>query len=227
MMARYLPQGLIGLGITSVVAMLMAGQAGNMSAFTAVWTYDLYQAVFKKNATSEQLVRMGRLATVAGLLLAVAGAYVARNMPTVIDYLQAISSMILAPGVAIILLGMFFKRLTPHGAFWGMLVGCTSSFGMFLLQQLGVVQPSFFTPIEGTGFMAANFWCGLWAWLISAGLAVVISFFTKPRPDEELEGLVWALTKIKHDEEVSWYRTPGCWAIVTLILFIALNVYFW
>ena len=227
MMTRYFPQGLIGLGITAIVAMLMAGQAGNMSAFTAVWTYDLYQAVFHKDATQAQLVRMGRVATVCGLLLAVAGAYWARTMPTVIDYLQAISSMILAPGVAIILLGMFFKRITPHGAFWGMLVGCSASFGLFLLQQLEVIQPSDITPVAGAGFMAANFWRALWAWLIAAGLAIVISIFTSKRPDKELEGLVWGLTKIKRDEKVAAYRTPTFWAVVTLIIFIVLNVLLW
>jgi len=230
MMARYFPQGLIGLGITAIVAMLCAGQAGNMSAFTAVWTYDLYQAVLRRNATQTELVRMGRIATVCGLLLAVAGAYVARSMPTVIDFLQAIASMILAPGVAIILPGMFIKRITPHGAFWGMLIGCGASFSMFVVQQVLEkleYYPYIFTPVAGTGFMAANFWRSVWAWLIAFGVAVIVSIFTKPRSDEELKGLVWGLTRIKHGEKVAWFRTPWFWALVTLGVFVVLNLLFW
>ncbi len=228
LMARYFPRGLIGLGVTAVVAMLMAGQAGNMSAFSAVWTYDLYKSVIHKGATNEQLVLMGRISTVAGLGLAVAGAYVARSMPTVIDYLQAIASVILAPGVAVILLGMIWKRMTPHGAFWGMLIGFSSAFMMFLMQKLEWVGTSFFTPIQGAGFMAANFWRAIWSWLIAAGLAVGISLFTKPRKDEELVGLVWSLTRIEHEEEkVAWYRTPGFWAAVSAVLFVFFNLYFW
>ncbi len=228
MMARYFPPGLIGLGITAIVAMLMAGQAGNMSAFTAVWTYDLYGAVFNRKATPGQLVRMGRIATVMGLLLAVAGAYWARSMPTVIDYLQAIASMVLAPGVAIILPGMFIKRMTPHGAFWGMLIGCLSSVVMFLMQQFGVVDHSFFTPIKGAGFMAANFWRAVWAWLISFGMAMIISMFTKPKSDEQLYGLVWGLTRKSHDEQhLPWLRTPEFWAVIAFVIFILLNLYCW
>jgi len=207
--------------------MLMAGQAGNMSAFTAVWTYDLYRAVINKNASQKQLVRMGRIATVAGLVLAVVGAYIARGMPTVIDYLQAIASMILAPGVAVILPGMFIKRMTPHGAFWGMLVGFTASFAMFLVQQLDLVSYSFFTPVANAGFMAANFWRAVWAWIISFGVAMIVSFMTEPKDDASLRGLVWGHTDVKHQRHVAWYRTPWFWALVAFGIFIFLNLIFW
>ena len=230
LMVRYFPRGLIGLGVTAVVAMLMAGQAGNMSAFSAVWTYDLFKSVIKKDATNEQLVLMGRISTVVGLGLAVVGAYVARSMPTVIDYLQAIASVILAPGVAIILLGMIWKRMTPDGAFWGMLIGFSSAFFMFVIEKnewFGV-KVGTFAPVEGAGFMAANFWRAIWSWLIAAGLAVGISLFTKPRKDEELVGLVWALTKIRREEDkAAWYRTPAFWAALSAALFVFFNVYFW
>ena len=230
MMVRYFPRGLIGLGVTAVVAMLMAGQAGNMSAFSAVWTYDIYQSVLHKNATKNQLVRMGRISTVAGLALAVAGAYVARSMPTVIDYLQAIASVILAPGVAVILLGMVWKRMTPHGAFWGILVGFSAAFVMFLLEKQGWFgfHMGSFCPIGGAaGDMAANFWRAIWSWLIAAGLSVGISFFTKPRDDEELRGLVWSLTRIQKDERTAWFRSPVFWAAVSAAIFVFFNVYFW
>ncbi len=231
MMARYFPPGMIGVGITAIVAMLCAGQAGNMSAFTAVWTYDLYQVIKKKlvkrEATEKELVRMGRIATVAGLGLAVAGAYAARAMPTVIDYLQAIASMILAPGVAIILPGMFIKRMTPTGAFWGMVTGCAGSFAMFLAQQL-TGNTDMFCPVPKAGFMAANFWRAVWAWCIAFGVAMVVSLFTERKSDGELKGLVWGLGR--HDEpqeKVAWYRTPEFWGIVTMVLFVVLNLALW
>jgi len=240
MMARFFPRGMIGLGITAIVAMLMAGQAGNMSAFTAVWTYDLYKSVIHRTATEQQMVRMGRIATVAGLGLAVAGAYAARSMPTVIDYLQAISSMILAPGVAIILPGMFIKRMTPNGAFWGMFTGFAASVCMFLIQRyletytpeqlqaLGLSSPFIFSPVAGTGFMAANFWRSIWAWLISFGVAMIVSLFSRPKPAEELRGLVWGMTDTSDgDQHVAWYRTPWFWALVAFALFLFLNIYFW
>jgi len=227
LMARYFPPGLMGLGVTALVAMLMAGQAGNMSAFTAVWTYDLYHSVINRNASQAQLVRVGRLATVAGLGLAVLGAYAARKMPTAIDYLQAIASMILAPGVAVILPGMFIRRMTPTGAFWGLVVGCASSFGMFLLQQLQIVDMGYFSPVKGVGFMAANFWRAVWAWLISFGVAMIVSVFTKPKSNEELKGLVWGMTRLSKGERVPWFKTPEFWGAVTMILFVVLNVALW
>jgi len=231
LMMRYFPTGMIGVGVTTLVAMFMAGQAGNMSAFTAVWTYDIYQSVIKKDASQDELLWMGRAATIVGILLSVAGAYWARSMPTIIDYLQAIASMILAPSVAIILLGMFMKRLTPNGAFWGMLLGMGSSCIMFLALQLGWITPSAITPSQHASVMAANFWRAWWAWLISGGFALLISFVTQRKPDHELKGLVKGMSE---DDEMSietehyvWYRKPEFWAGVTFVIFIILNIYFW
>jgi SSS family solute:Na+ symporter len=194
LMMRYFPPGLVGIGVTALVAMFMAGQAGNMSAFNTVWTYDIYQSVINKKASSQHLIWVGRIATIVGILLSIAGAYWAKSMPTIIDYLQAISSWILAPAVAIILLGMFVKWISPDGAFWGMLVGMLVSFSLFIALQLGWISAGAVSPSGGEGMMAANFWRALWAWLISTGVATAISAFTKKRPQEELVGLVRSLT---------------------------------
>lgn len=227
LMMRYFPTGLIGVGVTALVAMFMAGQAGNMSAFNTVWTYDIYKPVFNKNASQKQLMRMGRIATVVGILLSIAGAYWAKSMPTIMDYFQGIISWINAPTVAIILLGMFVKWVTPTGAFWGMLIGMITSFGMFLALQLGWIGTSAITPTEVASFMAANFWRGIWAWLIATVVAIVLSAFTKKRKEEELVGLVKGLTeKVETAKEV-FYRKPEFWAVVTVVIFIIINIIFW
>jgi solute:Na+ symporter, SSS family len=224
---RYFPPGLVGVGVTALVAMFMAGQAGNMSAFNTVWTYDIYQSVINKDASSNRLIWIGRIATIVGILLSIAGAYWAKNMPTIIDYLQAIASWILAPSIAIILLGMFVKWISPGGAFWGMLIGMLSSFAMFIALQLGWVTAGAFTPGGQAGTMSANFWRAIWAWLISSCIAIVVSLFTDKRPQEELVGLVKGLTPKLIKEDIVLYKKPAFWASITLVIFIVINIYFW
>ncbi len=228
LMMRYFPSGMIGLGVTTLVAMFMAGQAGNMSAFTAVWTYDIYQSVINKNASKEKLMRMGRIATIAGIILSVGGAYWARSMPTIIDFLQAISSFILAPTAAVILLGMFWKRITADGAFWGLLVGIVSSLCMFLALQFGWITNSTITPATHASVMAANFWRAFWAWLIATIVSIGISMVTECKSDEELKGLVKGLSdQTKPKKEYVYYRKPEFWATITLCIFVILNIWLW
>lgn len=233
LMRRYFTPGLIGVGVTSMVSMFMAGMAGNMSSFNAVWTYDIYHSVINKNASPQKLLRVGRIATIAGIILSVVGAYIARTMPTVIDYLQAITSMFLVPSVAIILLGMFWKFITPKGGLWGMLIGTFVAVGLFVAQEIKVIPVSFVIPDFSGGdaqsYMAANFWRAVWAWLLSAGTAIVISFFTKPKTDEDLRGFVYGLVDDSTvvEENVVLYKKPEFWAGVTLIIFIIINVVLW
>ena len=227
LMMRYFPPGLVGIGVTALVAMFMAGQAGNMSAFNTIWTYDIYRAVINKNASPKRLLRVGQSATVVGILLSIGGAYWAKSMPTIIDYLQAIASWILAPGVAIILLGMFVKKISPDGAFWGMLIGMVVSFSLFMALQLGWISAGAISPSGGEGMMAANFWRALWAWLISTGVAVAVSAFTKKRTEKELVGLVRSLTPKIIEKDISLYQRPAFWATITLIILVIINIYFW
>jgi len=233
LMRRYFTPGLIGIGVTSMVAMFMAGMAGNMSSFNAVWTYDIYHSVINKKASPKKLLSIGRIATVAGIILSVAGAYIARSMPTVIDYLQAISSMFLSPSVAIILLGMFWKFITPKGGLWGMLVGTFVAVALFISQELKLISVSFVIPdFSGSdvqSYMAANFWRAVWAWLISAGTAIVVSYFTQNKSDEELTGFVYGLVDKNEvaKEKIVLYKKPEFWAGITFIIFIIINIIFW
>ena len=233
MMKRYFTSGLIGVGVTSMAAMFMAGMAGNMSSFNAVWTYDIYHSVLNKKASPQKLLSIGRITTVVGIVLSVAGAYIARSMPTVIDYLQAISSMFLAPSVAIIILGMFWKFITPKGGLYGMLIGTIVAVALFIAQEVKLIPTSFVIPgfsgADAQSYMAANFWRAVWAWLISTSTAIVVSLFTQNKTDEELRGYVRGLVDKNEisEEQVVLYKKPEFWAAVTLVIFIIINVVLW
>ncbi len=194
LIARYYPTGLVGLGITALLAGFMAGQAGNISAFNTVWTYDIYHSVINRNASSAHLLWMGRVATIAGILISVVTAYWAKSMPTIMDYMQAIFSWVNAPLFATMLLGMFVKWITPNGAFWGLLAGMTSSFTMFLAVRFHWIAKSTITLSRVASDMAANFWRAWWAWLICFGVTILVSLFTEKKPEKELVGLVKGLT---------------------------------
>lgn len=227
LIARYYPSGLMGLGVTALLAGFMAGQAGNISAFNTVWTYDIYKSVINKEASSEHLLWMGRMATLVGIVLSVVAAYWAKSMPTIMDYMQAIFSWVNAPLFATMLLGMFVKWITPNGAFWGLIAGMGSSFGMFLAVKFEWIAKSSITPSNITSDMAANFWRAWWAWLICFGVTIIVSLFTKKKPDTELVGLVKGLTKEVETGEVKFTRKPGFYAIISIVLFIILNIIFW
>jgi SSS family solute:Na+ symporter len=227
LIARYYPPGLIGLGVTALLAGFMAGQAGNISAFNTVWTYDIYHSVFNKKASPQNLLWMGRAATLAGIVISVGTAYWAKSFPSIMDYMQAIFSWVNAPLFATMLLGMFVKWITPNGAFWGLIAGMGSSFTMFLAVKFSWIDPRFITMSSVQSDMAANFWRAWWAWLICFGVTIVISLFTKKKPDEELVGLVKGLTPETLGQPVPLLRRPAFWAVLSLIIFIALNIWFW
>jgi SSS family solute:Na+ symporter len=233
LMERYFTPGLIGVGVTAMIAMFMAGMAGNMSSFNAVWTYDIYNSIINKNASPKKLLTIGRVTTVAGIFLSVAGAYIARSMPTVIDYLQAISSMFLSPSVAIILLGMFWKFITPKGGLWGMLIGTIVAVILFVAQELKLIPVSFVIPdfsgADAQSYMAANFWRAVWAWLIASGTAIFISMFTQNKTREELTGFVYGLVDKNQEvkENIGLFKKPEFWAAVTLVIFIIINIILW
>ncbi len=233
LMKRYFTPGLIGVGVTSMVAMFMAGMAGNMSSFNAVWTYDIYNALINKNASSQKLIYVGRAATIIGIILSVFGAYIARSMPSVIDYLQAISSMFLSPSVAVIMLGMFFKFITPKGGLWGMIIGTIVSVILFVAQEVKIIPVSFVVPffsdVDSHSYMAANLWRAFWAWMISATATILISFFTEKKSSEELKGYVFGLIDKNESSEqpLALYKTPQFWAVVTFVIFIIINIVLW
>lgn len=224
---RYYPSGLVGLGVTALLAGFMAGQAGNISAFNTVWTYDIYKSVINKNASDTHLLWMGRVSTVVGVLISLITAYWAKSFPSIMDYMQAIFSWVNAPLFATMLLGMFIWWITPNGAFWGLVTGMLSSFLMYMGVKFHWFNESIITMSSVQSDMAANFWRAWWAWLLCAVVTVVISLFTKKKPKEELVGLVKGLTEEKHDSHLPFVKRPEFVAIISLIVLVILNIIFW
>jgi SSS family solute:Na+ symporter len=227
LIARYYPTGLIGLGVTALLAGFMAGQAGNISAFNTVWTYDIYKSVINKNASDSHLLWMGRVATLAGVLLSIVTAYWAKSFPSIMDYMQAIFSWVNAPLFATMLLGMFVRWITPNGAFWGLVAGMGSSFFLFLAVKFQWIQANLITLSSVGSDMAANFWRAWWAWLICFLVTILVSSFTTRRSDEELVGLVKGLTKETLGEHVPFVKKPEFFAIISVVVLVILNILFW
>lgn len=224
---RFYPPGLLGLGVTALLAGFMSGQAGNISAFNTVFTYDIYKAHLHKKANDQHYIWVGRLVTIIGILLSVVTAYWAMSMPSIMEYMQALFSIVNAPLFATILLGMFWKRINGTGAFWGLLAGMLTSATMFLLQKFNIISAASFTISAVASPMAADFWRAIWAWVITFILTIVISIITKPLPEEKLSGLVYGLTPIAKHNELVWYQKPVVWASISFLILILLNIIFW
>ncbi|MBS1823071.1 MAG: sodium:solute symporter family protein [Acidobacteria bacterium] len=227
MLIRYCGPGLLGLGITALVAGFMSGMAGNVSAFSTVWTYDIYGAYIKKNASDKHYVAMGRWSTVAGMLVSIATAYLVAHASSIMDYVQALFSFFIAPLFGTVILGMLWKRATRAGGFWGLLAGTASSIAMFIYVQTGgkaALARIALSPDAQP--MAENMYRALWSWLVCVIVTVAVSMMTKPKTDEELQGLVYGATVIPDDGAMSVWQKPIFWAGVVAVVFIALNVIF-
>jgi solute:Na+ symporter, SSS family len=233
MLIHYFPAGMLGLGLCALMASFMSGMAGNTTAFNTVWTYDIYQSYIHPGASDAHYLAVGRGATVAGVLISVAAAFVARQFNNIMDLLQLVFAFVNAPLFATFMLGMFWKRATGHGAFFGLLSGtATAALHHGLTLPAGAVM-----GVKG-GFlgtvihiypseMAQNFWTAIFAWSVCFIVTILISLFTEPRPDNDLKGLVYALTPIPHDRNLPWHKRPGPLAIGVLAMTIALNLIFW
>ena len=227
MLARYCGPGLLGLGITALIAGFMSGMAGNVSAFTTVWTYDIYRAVFNKNASDRHYVNMGRWCTVLGVLISVATAYLVMHFASIMDYVQALFSFFIAPLFGTVILGMLWKRATAAGGFFGLLAGTLSSIGMWAWVSR---VPSALRYIALSSYakpMAENMFRALWSWLVCVIVTVIVSYATKPKPESELTGLVYGATAIPHEADMPLYQRPVFWAGVVAIVFVILNIIFW
>ncbi len=232
MLLHYLPTGLLGLGVTALVASFMSGMAGNVTAFNTVWTYDIYQAYIRRNAHDAHYLWMGRMATVLGVLLSVAAAYAATRFNNIMDFLQLVFAFVNAPLFAIFLLGMFWERATGHGAFTGLLFGTAAAAlhnGLTLPagSKVGIkggwLAISHVYPSE----MGQNFWTAIWAWLVCFVVTILVSLATAPRKKAELVGLVYSLTRRAGEEQLAWYRRPVWFGVAVLLLAAVLNIAFW
>jgi SSS family solute:Na+ symporter len=227
MLIRYCGPGLLGLGITALVAGFMSGMAGNVSAFSTVWTYDIYGAYIKKNASDKHYVAMGRWSTVVGMLVSIATAYLVAHASSIMDYVQALFSFFIAPLFGTVILGMLWKRATRAGGFWGLFAGTASSIAMFVYVQTGGREALARIALSPDAQpMAENMYRALWSWLVCVIITVVVSMMTKPKTDEELRGLVYGATVIPDDGATAVWHKPIFWAGIVAVVFIALNVIF-
>jgi SSS family solute:Na+ symporter len=238
LLKQYLPSGVLGLGITALLASFMSGMAGNVSAFNTVWTYDIYQSYIRKRtsdteADDKHYLKVGRVTTVIGVLLSIAAAYIATKFGNIMDFLQTIFSMINAPLFAVIFLGMFWKRTTGHAAFTGLLLGF-----LFALLHHGLTVPAGATTLVKGGWiatlhtypveMAQNFFTAMIAFTVATCVTVGLTLATKQRKSEaELTGLVYSLTPHEMDRDMPWHKRPVTLAILVGVICVILSILFW
>jgi len=227
MLARYCGPGLLGLGITALIAGFMSGMAGNVSAFATVWTYDIYRALIRKSATDGHYVSMGRWCTVLGVLISIGTAYLVMQFLSIMDYVQALFATFIAPLFGTIILGMLWKRATPAGGFWGLLVGTGGSLAMWFWLRTDPAALGYIALSSRAKPMAEDMYRALWSWLLCVAVTVVVSLVTKPKPVSELAGLVYGATEIPSEGQIPLYRRPAFLAAIVIVIFTILNVIFW
>jgi solute:Na+ symporter, SSS family len=227
LMAQFYPSGMLGIGLTALMASFMSGMAGNVTAFNTVFTYDIYQGYIRREAPDSHYLWVGRVTTVAGVVLSIGTAYLATTFNNMMDFLQLIFAFVNAPLFATFLLGMFWKRTTGHAAFTGLLAGTTAAaltHGLTVAEGKGgwVVNTHEFISI-----MAQNYWIAIISFSACMVITIVISLMTTPKPVSELHNLVYGVADIPNDENAPWYKRPGPLAIIVLGVLVIVNVIYW
>jgi len=232
MLGHYFPTGMLGVGLTALMASFMSGMAGNVTAFNTVWTYDIYQSYIKRGASDQHYLWMGRMATVFGIVISVAAAYVTTRFNNIMDMLQLVFAFVNAPLLATFLLGMFWKRTTGHGAFIGLIAGTMGAaihHGLTLPVggQVGVKGGWFGVMHVYPSELAQAFWTAIVAWTACFVITILVSLATKARDDSALKGLVYSLTERPKEDHMPWYQRPTLLAVIVLVAAIFLNIIFW
>lgn len=227
LLGQYYPTGMLGVGLTALIASFMSGMAGNVTAFNAVWTYDIYQAHIKKDASDQHYLMVGKITTVVGIAASIATAYLASQFNNIMDFLQLIFGFVNAPLFATFMLGMFWRGATPNGAFWGLVggtAGAALTHGLTVAENKGGWLGNLHQFETGMGHA---FFIAIIAWLVCFVITVAVSFVTKPRPDAELKGLVYSLTERPDIKHRVWYENPILLSAIVLGVTLALNFIFW
>jgi SSS family solute:Na+ symporter len=227
MLVRYCAPGLLGLGITALIAGFMSGMAGNVTAFSAVWTYDIYQPLINKNAKDEHYVTVGRWATLLGVIVSIGTAYLVMSAAGIMDYVQALFSFFISPLLGVVLMGMFWKRATKEGGFWGLLIGTLTSIGLWAWVYINPAALRYVALSPDAKTMAEDMYRALWSVITSVLVTFVVSLFTKPKSLAELDGVVYGATKLPIEEPVPFYKNEWAWTALAIVLFLGLNIYFW
>lgn len=231
LLLREFPVGMLGVGLTALLASFMSGMAGNVTAFNTVFTYDIWQAYLNRGAGEGQLLQVGRLATFFGVAASVGAAYLASAFNNIMDLIQLVFAFVNAPVFATFLLGMFWKRATGHGAFTGLVAGTLTAalhHGLTLpVADLPGVKGGWIANLHAyPSEMAQNFWTAIWAWSGCFVVTILVSLMTRARPEAELAGLTYALTPKIADPERVWYRRPAVLGAVLIAAVVVLNLIF-
>jgi SSS family solute:Na+ symporter len=227
MLVRYCGPGLLGLGVTALIAGFMSGMAGNVSAFSTVWTYDIYGAFINKKASDSHYVSMGRWCTFIGVLISVGTAYLVQHAASIMDYVQSLFSFFIAPLFGTVILGMLWKRATKAGGFWGLLAGTCTAVGLWAWVHNDPSAVRYVALSPDAKALALDMYRALWSWLVCVIVTVVVSYMTPARPVAELEGLVYGASPIPQEHDDHWYQKPIVWAGTIAVLFVVLNIIFW
>lgn len=227
MLARYCGPGLLGLGVTALIAGFMSGMAGNVSAFATVWTYDIYRPYIHKQGSDKHYLLVGRWCTILGVIVSIGTAYLVTHFKSIMDYMQALVSFFIAPLFGTVILGMLWKRATPKAGFCGLLAGTVSSIAMYTAVVLNPSYLRYVALSPDAKPMAENLYRALWSWIICVVVTVVVSFITEQKPVAELTNLVYGYAEIPGDGDVPYYKRPVFWAVGVAILFAALQYIFW
>jgi len=225
LIAQFFPEGMLGIAIVALMAAFMAGVAANVTAFNTVVTYDLLQDYVWKDRDPAFYVRWGRLMTIGGILVSIATAFIAKGYSNIMNYIQTLFSIFNVPLFTTFIIALFWKRASAWGGFWSLVAGTATAYGVNRLAAYHVI-------FHFGSALSASFWQSIWAFVVGAVVLVAVSLVTKPKPREELRGLVWGLTR-KDERELNadprdrlWWRSPALLGGVAIAIVIALNIIF-
>lgn len=219
MLLHFYPVGLLGIGVTALLASFMSGMAGNVTAFNTVWTYDFYQTYLAPKRSDHHYVVVGRVVTVVGILVSIAAAYAGRAFPSIFDCWALVSTIFVAAPFATFILGVFTRHIGGTAAFAGMLAGILATAGHFALCHFGYLSYA--------SDLMMDFYGGFYGFSVNLVTTLIVSWFEGPPPNQNLDGLVYWFTTHSATKAQPFYRNPTLLAIAALLLAIALNIIFW
>jgi SSS family solute:Na+ symporter len=225
LMRDLLPNGVLGVAVTGLLASFMAGMAANVSGFNTVFTYDIWQSYVKKHESDDHYLRVGRIATIVGVIVGIGTAFIAAGYSNIMNYIQALFSLFNAPLFATFIVGMFWKRMSAWAGFWSLLLGTLSSLTLYLLYLGHVVK--FNSDLE------ESFWGAGLAFVTACVFAVIITLVTKPKPENDLRGLVYGLAGQSTSGEAVlaadkvWWRNPALLGGIAVVIAFLLYIPVW
>jgi solute:Na+ symporter, SSS family len=221
LMNQYLPNGMLGIALTGLMASFMAGVAANVSAFNTVVTTDIVEPYLKRDQTDEWYVNFGRYATLGGIGIGIFTALIASLYDNLMNYLQALFSIFNAPLFATFIIGMFWRRMTPAAGLWGLIAGTVTAATLFIGYKAGWI--GFGSDLDESMWGAGS------AFVADAVVTIVVTYMTQPKPVEQLQGLVYGMANVDPSGHIRlrWWESPKLLGFTTLGGAAILTIVFW